>query len=96
MAGGFGKRLRPLTNKIPKPMLKIGGKPILEHLLFHLKSEGAKNIIITVHYKSNQIKTYLKDGKKYGLNIKYLKENKPMGTAGFLKKLRPKRTFYSY
>lgn len=87
MAGGFGKRLRPLTNKIPKPMLKIGGKPILEHLLFHLKSEGARNIIITVHYKSNQIKTYFKDGKKYGLNIKYLKEDKPMGTAGFLKKL---------
>ena len=88
MAGGFGKRLRPLTNKIPKPMLKIAGKPILEHLLYHIKSEGAKNVIITVHYKSNQIKTYFKNGKKFGLNIKYLKENKPMGTAGFLKKLK--------
>ena len=88
MAGGFGKRLRPLTNKIPKPMLKIAGKPILEHLLYHIKSEGAKNVIITVHYKSNQIKTYFKNGSKFGLNIKYLKENKPMGTAGFLKKLK--------
>lgn len=88
MAGGFGKRLRPLTNKTPKPMLKISGKPVLEHLLYHLKSEGAKNIIITVHYKSDQIKSYFKDGSKYGLNIKYLKESKPMGTAGFLKILK--------
>ena len=88
MAGGYGKRLRPLTNKLPKPMLKIGGKPILEHILLSLKDQGIVNIIITVHYKSEKIISYFKNGKKIGLNIKYIKEIKPLGTAGFIKKIK--------
>ena len=91
MAGGYGKRLRPLTNKLPKPMLKIGGKPILEHILLSLKDQGIVNIIITVHYKSEKIISYFKNGKKIGLNIKYIKEIKPLGTAGFIKKIKKYR-----
>jgi NDP-sugar pyrophosphorylase family protein len=90
MAGGKGARLSPLTKKIPKPMLKIGNKPILETIISGFKNCGYKNFILCVNYKSNKIKSYFKDGKKFGVNIKYIKEKKKMGTVGALSLIKEK------
>tara|TARA_B110000444_G_C18851844_1_gene606431 strand:+ start:3772 stop:4818 length:1047 start_codon:yes stop_codon:yes gene_type:complete len=84
MAGGFGKRLRPLTDNVPKPMLQIGNKPILENIILNFMNNGFNNIFISTHYLSDQIKDYFKDGSKWNINIKYLEENIPLGTAGAL------------
>lgn len=84
MAGGFGKRLLPLTENTPKPLLKIGKKPILEIIISKLKKFGFNRIIISTHYKSEMIKKYFKNGKKFGVEIDYLEESKPLGTAGAL------------
>jgi|688.fasta_scaffold75653_3 dTDP-glucose pyrophosphorylase len=90
MAGGLGQRLRPLTYKTPKPMLKINNKPLLENLIFNLNTQGFKNIIISVNYLANQIKKYFHDGKKFGVNISYIHEKNPLGTAGALSLLKKK------
>ena len=87
MAGGKGLRLRPITKKTPKPMIKVNGKPILEHLIVNVKKQGFRNIFISTHYLQNKIKSYFQDGKKFKLKIKYLNEKKPLGTAGALSKL---------
>ena len=84
MAGGKGLRLRPLTKYIPKPMLKVGGKPILETLIKKIKESGYLDFIICVNYKSKIIEDYFGNGKKFGVNIEYIREKKPMGTAGAL------------
>lgn len=84
MAGGLGTRLKPLTDTLPKPMLKVGSKPILQIILERFKQQGFKNIILCVNYKSHIIEEYFKDGSKIGLNITYVKEEKRMGTAGAL------------
>lgn len=84
MAGGFGKRLLPITKKIPKPMLKVKGKPILENIIDRCSKFGFENFVISTHYKSNFIKNHFKDGKKLNVNIKYIREKTPLGTAGSL------------
>jgi len=84
MVGGLGTRLRPLTNNIPKPMLKVGNRPILETIILNFKKYGFVNIILCVGYKSNIIKEYFKDGSEFGVNIEYIYEDKRMGTAGAL------------
>lgn len=84
MAGGLGTRLRPLTDTLPKPMLKVGSKPILQIILERFKQQGFRNIFLCVNYKSHVIEEYFGDGSKYGLNITYIKEEKRMGTAGAL------------
>lgn len=84
MAGGLATRLRPLTENIPKSMLKIGGKPLLEIILEQLCQFGFKNIFISVNYLANSIESYFKDGRNFNLNIQYLRETKRMGTAGSL------------
>lgn len=84
MAGGFGKRLGELTKNTPKPMLKVEGKPILEHIILQLFQHGFGNIYISTHFLSEKIINYFQDGKKWGVNIKYLKEEVPLGTAGCL------------
>ena len=91
MAGGRGKRLRPLTDKTPKPMLPIQGKPILEKILEKARAEGFINIVISVGYLSEQIIDYFGNGKRFGLNIEYVYEEKPLGTAGALKSLSSKQ-----
>lgn len=88
MAGGRGERLRPLTDKIPKPMLPIKNKPLLEHIILMLKDAGISEIQITLRYKSEYITDYFKNGEKFGVKIKYLSEKKPLGTAGFLKLIK--------
>jgi len=88
MAGGYGKRLYPLTKKFPKPMLPIKGKPLLEIILRKISKQGFFNIYISTHFKHKVIKDYFKDGKKYKINIKYIYEKTPSGTAGAIKPLR--------
>lgn len=85
MAGGVGERLRPLTLETPKPMLLIGGKPILEHNIDRLRMFGINNIFISVRYLSHKIETYFGDGKEKGLRINYIREEKPLGTIGSVK-----------
>ena len=84
MAGGRGKRLSPLTDKIPKPMLMLGSKPIIEHNIDRLIKFGIKKIYISVNYLSNIIKDYFGDGSGKGIEIQYIEESKPLGTAGSL------------
>ncbi len=84
MAGGMGSRLRPFTEKCPKPMLKVGEKPILEILLEQFIENGFSNFYISVNYLKEQIIEYFRDGQKWGVDIKYLIEENPLGTAGAL------------
>lgn len=84
MAGGRGKRLRPITDSVPKPMVHVAGKPMLEIILDRLASEGFVNIVISLNYKGEMIKEYFGDGRSKGLNISYVEETRPLGTAGAL------------
>ena len=84
MAGGRGKRLSPLTDTIPKPMLQLGSKPIIEHNIDRLISFGIKKIYISVKYLGEQIVNYLGDGSQKGISIEYVWEDEPLGTAGAL------------
>jgi dTDP-glucose pyrophosphorylase len=87
MAGGRGIRLSPLTDNIPKPMLPIGGIPILEHIVRGLASQGFHDIIITTHYLHEKIEKHFGNGEKLNVKIQYFKETTPLGTAGVLSKL---------
>lgn len=84
MAGGMGKRLLPLTEHTPKPMLKVGGRPILETQITRLQQLGFSDIWIAINYKGDQIKEYFGDGRPMGVRIRYIEENQRMGTAGAL------------
>ncbi|ECR2944831.1 TPA: nucleotidyltransferase family protein [Campylobacter jejuni] len=84
MAGGLGTRLRPLTENLPKSMLKVGNKPILHIIIERFKNQGFRNFILCVNYKADIIEDYFKDGKTFDVNIQYTYENKRMGTAGAL------------
>ena len=78
LAGGKGKRLRPYTSVFPKPLMPIGDKPILEILIKQLKNHGITELIIAVGYLHNMIESYFKDGKEFGVNIKYSLEKEPL------------------
>ena len=84
MAGGFGTRLHPLTKDTPKPLLKVGIKPILEMIIEQFISYGFHNFYISTHFKSEQIRDYFKNGELHNISIKYLHEDTPLGTAGSL------------
>jgi GTP:adenosylcobinamide-phosphate guanylyltransferase/predicted transcriptional regulator len=84
MAGGLSTRLRPLTNDCPKPMLKVGGKPILETILLSLIESGFHLFYISINYLGEQIKEYFGNGEKWGVSIRYIQEDNKMGTAGAL------------
>ncbi|WP_179376242.1 nucleotidyltransferase family protein [Winogradskyella wichelsiae] len=88
MAGGKGERLMPLTANTPKPLLKIGDKPIIEYCTDRLASYGIKHINITVNYLSNQIIAYFKENNKHQINFNYIKEPKSLGTIGALKLIK--------
>jgi len=88
MVGGLGTRLHPLTQHTPKPMLHVGNKPILETIINNFKRYGFVNIILSVNYKADLVEKYFGDGKKFGVNISYLYENKRLGTAGALSQLK--------
>lgn len=93
LAGGMGIRLRPFTFSIPKPLLPIGEKPILEIIIRQLKKFGFKEFIMAVGYKSRMIQAYFGDGSDFGVKIHYLTERKSSGTAGPLAQLRKKFKF---
>lgn len=82
MAGGEGKRLRPLTETTPKPLLKVGDKPIIEYNIDRLINVGIKKITISINYLGEQLVDYFKDGEEKGVKIAYAKETKPLGTIG--------------
>lgn len=92
MAGGKGVRLKPLTNLCPKPLLPLGGKPMLEHIILKAKDEGFRNIAISINYLGKMVQDYFGNGKKLGVNIIYLKEKTPLGTAGAMGLLTNKIT----
>lgn len=87
MAGGLGKRLHPLTLDIPKPLLKIGNKSIIEYSIDRLIRFGVQKIHISVNYKKDQVMEYLGDGSSRGISIEYLHETEPLGTIGALAQL---------
>jgi|TARA_B100002003_G_C14147385_1_gene551797 mannose-1-phosphate guanylyltransferase len=95
LAGGLGTRLKPLTDKTPKPLLPIKGKPIIEHAINNFKKHNIKDIILSIGYKADKIKEYFGDGKEFGVKIKYSIEDEPLGTGGAIKKAseKIKKTF---
>lgn len=82
VAGGLGTRLRPLTENVPKPLLPIRGKPIIEHVIKNLKKHGINNLVISIGYKAEQVQDYLGGGHSLGVSISYVIENEPLGTGG--------------
>jgi len=84
MAGGLGTRLSPLTDSIPKPMVEISGKPLLEHIIMRFKSCGFREFSLSVNYMADVIENHFGDGSKYGIKVDYIHEEKRMGTAGSL------------
>ena len=84
MAGGFGKRLYPLTREVPKPLLPVGEKPILQTILEQLAEGGFSQFFLAVHYRAEQVRAHFGDGSKWGVRIEYLEERQPLGTAGAL------------
>jgi dTDP-glucose pyrophosphorylase len=84
-AGGAGRRLMPLTEKVPKPMLPVNGRPLLEALLERVAAQGFRRVYLAVHYLEEVIKSHVGDGSRLGLEVRYLRETEPLGTAGALR-----------
>lgn len=82
MAGGLGMRLRPLTESCPKPLLPVGGKPILESILENFVEQGFRRFFFSVNYKAEMIRAHFGSGSRWGVDITYLQEMRPLGTAG--------------
>lgn len=95
MAGGKGTRLRPHTDNCPKPLLPVRGKPMLEHIIERAKKEGFRRFILTLHYLGHMIEDYFGDGEAWQVQIEYLREKQPLGTAGAISLLpfRPETPF---
>ena len=87
LAAGIGTRLQPLTKNVPKPMMSIGGRPLLEHILINLRDQGILEIIINLHHLPEVITDHFSDGRRMGLNIDYSFEPQILGTAGAVKNL---------
>jgi dTDP-glucose pyrophosphorylase/predicted transcriptional regulator len=92
MSGGKGKRLMPKTKDCPKPLLKVNGKPMLEHIILKARDEGFHHFVLAIHYLGDMIKEYFGDGSSWGVEIEYLNEEQPLGTAGAISLMeeRPK------
>ena len=84
MAGGFGKRLFPLTEDLPKPMLSVDGRPLLERIIHQLRDSGIHQINVTTHFKPEKIVEHFGDGEAFGVDISYVNEERPLGTGGAL------------
>jgi dTDP-glucose pyrophosphorylase len=90
MAGGLGSRLRPLTETTPKPLLQIGGRPLIEITITNLARQGFNRFLVAVNYKADMFRDFLADGKRLGVEVEYLEEHEKLGTAGALR-LLPER-----
>ncbi|MEI5905846.1 sugar phosphate nucleotidyltransferase [Bacillus spongiae] len=84
LAGGEGKRLQPYTHSLPKPLVPIDGKPVMEYIIEQMKEADIREIYVTTCYLAEKIKDYFEDGSKWGVRITYLKESNPLGSAGHL------------
>ncbi|TLS66736.1 CBS domain-containing protein [Mariprofundus erugo] len=84
MAGGLGMRLRPLTESIPKPLLEVNGKPMLQHIIERFVEQGFRRFSLSVNYKAEMIVEHFGSGERFGVEISYLEEDKPLGTGGAL------------
>jgi len=85
MAGGEGSRLRPLTSRRPKPLAPIVNKPVMEHILDLLRRHGITEVVATLHYLADEIESYFGDGSAFGVSLRYVVEDTPLGTAGAVK-----------
>lgn len=90
MAGGKGTRLRPYTENCPKPMLPVAGKPMLEHIIERAKSQGFGRFVLSLNYLGQMIRQHFGDGSTHGVEIAYVEETEPLGTAGALSLIRPR------
>lgn len=90
MAGGLGTRLLPHTENCPKPLLPVGGRPMLEHIIERARDDGFQHFVLAVHYLGHMIEEYFGDGSRWQVEIEYLHEEKPLGTAGALSLLTPR------
>ncbi|WP_374028792.1 nucleotidyltransferase family protein [Bdellovibrio bacteriovorus] len=90
MVGGFGKRLSPLTDNMPKPLLRVGGRPILETIVRRFSELGFHKFVFVVNYRAEMIHEHFRDGEKWGVSIEYLHEDTPLGTCGGLSMLKNK------
>ncbi|WP_404712383.1 nucleotidyltransferase family protein [Sphingomonas sp. MMS24-J13] len=90
MAGGQGTRLRPHTENCPKPMLPVGGKPMLEHIIERACGEGFNHFVVALHYLGHMIEEYFGNGANWNVRIDYLREREPLGTGGALSLLSPR------
>lgn len=90
MAGGQGTRLRPHTENCPKPLLPVGGKPMLEHIIERARAEGFKHFVLALHYLGHMIEDHFGDGSRWQVRIDYLREKSPLGTAGAISLLNPR------
>jgi len=84
MAGGSGKALRPITYELPKPLIPIAGKPVLEHQINMFKKFGLDKFVVSINYMPEKVREYFGDGSKFNVSIKYIVEKNPLGTAGSL------------
>jgi NDP-sugar pyrophosphorylase family protein len=91
MAGGKGARLRPLTEDLPKPMLPVGGRPLMERIVEQLQQAGIRQVNVMTHYKPEKIIQHFGDGRDYGVELSYVNEDLPLGTGGALGLLTPPR-----
>ena len=82
MAGGEGSRLRPLTSNLPKPMMPLANKPMMEHVIDLLRRHGFDEIVVTLAFMPDAIRNHFGDGSEYGVHIQYATEETPLGTAG--------------
>src|SRR5437867_1748571 len=89
MAGGEGSRLRPLTSNMPKPLVPVAGRPIMEHILLHLRRHQLRDVVATVEYMGASIRNYFGDGSEQGVALSYSVEDSPLGTAGSVMLARP-------
>lgn len=89
MAGGFGTRLRPLTNDMPKPMLPVAGRPVMEWIVGQLRDAGIRRMIVTTHYKPEKIQEHFGNGQAFGVELDYVNEDRPLGTGGALGLMEP-------
>lgn len=94
MAGGKGTRLAPLTDSIPKPMLRVAGRPILERIVLHLAGAGIDRIYLAINYLGHVVEEHFGDGQRFGCDIRYLKEDRALGTAGAIA-LLPEKSAHS-
>src|SRR3990170_246299 len=85
MAGGEGSRLRPLTSNLPKPMMPLANRPMMEHIVSLLKDHGFDDIVVTVAFLPQAIRTYFGDGSEFGVRMVYATEETPLGTAGSIR-----------